>query len=183
MVFQDLVRDKQVLIVGNSTSIRGQGALIDSYEFVIRLNYAISQNKKFNIGTKCSAWVYAMSSENLALTTFTRANIKPEYCVRFASPARKQIGNFIDLSSERGKVYSHLMQELGLKKGQNPSTGVSLVYYLTLCAPKSISLIGFDSFKRPNFYANRVWAAQWHDTNAEAGYLENLAKSRIIQVL
>lgn len=185
MGVEELVKNKELLLVGNGSEVLGKGELIDSYECVVRFNFGIRQNKGFKVGSKCDLWVYAMSSEGICLDTYNRATIKPFYCVRFANPCKTKIGdNFIDMSKERLDVFYKLSKLFELASDENPSTGVSLLYYIVnYCSPKSITLIGFDSFKTPNFYANRVWANLWHDSSKEEAYIKKLEEEGKIRVL
>lgn len=185
MDFEELIRDKEVLVVGNSEDIRGKGDIIDSYEFVIRFNYSIAQPGRYKIGSKCSAWVCGMAKEDAAIMTYKKASIRPEYSIRFCRPCTKPLGNnFIDLSEERWETFLYLKEKFELVGNQNPSTGVSWLYYMVnKCQAKSITLIGFDSFKTPNFYARKVWANMWHDSSKEDSYIKELESKGQVNII
>lgn len=183
MEFKDLIDGKNVLLVGNGSGIKDRGETIDSYEFVVRFNNGIIHSGKYDIGKKCDAWVYSMRSEGQCKSTLAKANILPKYCVRFfAFPPKEPLGNHVYLP--RLEIYNILREEWGLSGKENPSTGISLLYYIIEnCSPKSITLIGFDSFKTPNFYANRIWADTWHDSNQESAYINELISANKIKVI
>lgn len=181
MDLKTLVSQKDVLVVGNGSDIKNKGHIIDSYEFVVLFNYGI----KYNIGKKCSLWIYAMVSETAAAQVYKNAKVSPEICGRFASPCTIEIGkNFMDLRPERGRAYSSLMKKLNLNQEQNPSTGISFIYTLTEeCDPKSITLMGFDSFKTPNFYSSSIHAGLWHDSKKEAEYIKELVSKEKVKII
>ena len=54
---------------------------------------------------------------------------------------------------------------------------------LNKAKPKSLSLIGFDSFKNPNFYASSQNAHLCHNLNAEEAYLRKLSEENHIQII
>lgn len=186
MYINNIVNNKNIVLVGNSKSTLGLGDFIDSYEFVIRFNKAISflNSNKYNIGSKFDAWVYAMVDEKYCRLLYDKARIKPRYCVRYSNKDvyHLKFGNSSQI--DREFVLPKVSKELSLSSGQQPSTGVSMLYYLVeYCDFKSITLVGFDSFKNCNFYENRKWAGLWHDGEKEAGYIDKLEKQKIITVI
>ena len=64
--FANIVKNKNVLLVGNSSFIleQNKAEYIDSMEFVIRFNLApLHQHKHYaNIGRKIDAWFFTMMS-------------------------------------------------------------------------------------------------------------------------
>ena len=180
MKLSDLVKDKNVLLVGNSKSLleKNNAELIDSYEFVIRFNLSIARLHNYNIGNKCDAWIYAMCRQNVINNTYNSAQIKPRVCVRYGDPY--EIGEVnINLDVKKDDV----RKEIGIAQRptrnqqlMHPSTGIVTTWYmLTKAEPKSLSLIGFDSFKNPNFYSNYQNAHLCHNLGAEEAYLKRIS--------
>lgn len=168
----DLVKGKNVLLVGNSKSLlkNNNAALIDSYEFVIRFNLSIGKLHKYNIGKKCDAWVFAMCREQIIKNSYDSALIKPRVCVRYGAPF-----NIGDVNIKLDVKKDDVRKEIGIGVDMHPSTGVVVTWYmLNNAEPKSLSLIGFDSFKNPNFYASNTNAAVCHNLDAETEYLKRV---------
>ena len=168
----DLVEGKNVLLVGNSKSLlkKDYSQLIDSYEFVIRFNLSIGKLNNYNIGTKCDAWIFAMCRENIINSTYSAAQIKPRVCVRYGDPFN--IGEVnINLDVKKDDV----RKEIGISADMYPSTGIATTWYmLNKAKPKYLSLIGFDSFKSPNFYAASTNAHLCNNLDAEAEYIKRI---------
>lgn len=169
----DLVKDKNVLLVGNSKSLlkKDNSELIDSYEFVIRFNLSIAHLHKYSIGNKCDAWIYAMCREHVCESTYNGARNKPKACIRYGNPyPLGELNSVLDVEKD------DVRREIGIDQGMHPSTGVVTTWYmLNTAKPKSISLIGFDSFKSPNFYAASTNAHLCHNLDAEAKYIKRIS--------
>ena len=177
----DLVEGKNVLLVGNSKSLlkKDYSQLIDSYGFVIRFNLSIHHLHKYSIGDKCDAWIYAMCREHVCESTYNSAKNKPKMCVRYGKPL--DIGE-INITLDVNKV--DVINSIGIGEDLHPSTGVVAIWYmLNNATPKSISLIGFDSFKECNFYAAHNSAHLCHSLSAEEKYLTDMHKEGKISFL
>lgn len=168
----NLVKDKDVLLVGNSSSLlkKDNSDLIDSFEFVVRFNLSISHLHSYSIGRKCDAWIFAMCRDNVIRRTYEGAKIKPKVCVRYGKPF--DIGEVnINLDVNKNDV----RKEIGINQDVHPSTGIVTIWYmLNKAKPKSLSLIGFDSFKSSNFYTKSNNAHLCHNLDAEAAYLRQI---------
>lgn len=178
----NLVKGKQVLLVGNSASLLQSNSanLIDSYEYVIRFNLAIGHFHSYNIGKKCSAWVFAMMRKSVVQSTYRSAQIKPETCVRYGERVELDVPYLIlDVSKNQ------IAEEIGIGPGIHPSTGLVTAWYMINRArPASLSLIGFDSFTSKNFYQNRhalETIRTVHNPLAEQEYLARQAENRALQ--
>jgi hypothetical protein len=177
----DLVKDKNVLLVGNSRKLlkKDNSDLIDSFEFVIRFNLSIAKLYDYNIGNKCDAWVFAMCRERVINNTYNSAQIKPQVCVRYGAPYKIGAVN-INLDVKKDKI----RKEIEIDSDMHPSTGIVTTWYmLNKAKPKSISLIGFDSFKNPNFYTSIQNAHLCHNLKAEEAYLRKLSEEKHIQII
>lgn len=174
----DLVKDKNVLLVGNSSSLlkKDNSNLIDSFEFVIRFNLSITHISAYSIGTKCDAWVFAMCRDEVIRKTYNGSKIKPKVCVRYGSPF--DIGE-VSINLDVNK--DDIRKELNIEEEAHPSTGIVTTWYiLNKAKTKSVSLIGFDSFKNHNFYTKHNKAHLCHNPDAEKNYLSGLAKNKKI---
>ena len=173
MKLSDLVKDKNVLLVGNSKSLLewDNAALIDSYEFVIRFNLSIGKLHNYNIGNKCDAWIFAMCNERIINQTYEDSRIKPRVCVRYGDPFNiGEVNIVLDVNKD------DVRRELRIGRDLYPTTGVATTWYmLNRAKPKSLSLIGFDSFKNPNFYASCTNADLCHNLAAETAYLKQIS--------
>ena len=174
----DIIEGKRVLLVGNSKSLleKDYSQLIDSYEFVIRFNLAIRHLGKYPIGTKCDAWIYAMCREQVCRSTYNIAKYKPKHCIRYGNELK--IGeSYLNLGADKNEV----RKAIGISEDMHPSTGIVTTYHLVNhCNCKSISLIGFDSFKNSNFYTHQNNAAVCHVPSKESNYLQELSDNRKI---
>lgn len=176
----NLVEGKNVLLVGNSSSLleSDKSSFIDSFEFVIRFNLSIAYMHKHKIGKRCDAWIYAMVRENLCKSTFNQAVIKPKHCVRYGKSF--SLG---DSYMGLDVIKSDVRKEVGIPDDMHPSTGIATLNYLLNKAKcKSISLIGYDSFKKHNFYTKANNAHKCHHLNMESRYLEKLAGEEKITI-
>jgi hypothetical protein len=179
----NLVKDKNVLLVGNSSSLlkKDNSGLIDSFEFVIRFNLSISHMSTHSIGTKCDAWVFAMCKNSIILRTYQNAKIKPKVCVRYGNPF--DIGDVnINLDVDKDDV----RKELNIENNMHPSTGITTTWYmLNKSKPKSLTLIGFDSFSTKNFYegSHRLSSIKTrHQPDVEKEYLIKLSEEKKIKL-
>jgi hypothetical protein len=177
----NLVKDKDVLLVGNSSSLlkKDNSDLIDSFEFVVRFNLSISHLHSYSIGRKCDAWIFAMCRDNVIRRTYEGAKIKPKICVRYGAPFC--IGDVnINLDVNKGDV----RKELNIEEDTHPSTGIATTWYMVnKTKAKSVSLIGFDSFMNHNFYTKTNRAHLCHSLEAEKKYLSELAENKRINLI
>ncbi len=196
--FAQLVKDKQVLLVGNGDSLDkiDNSKLIDSYEFVVRFNLAIGL-KHPHSGIKADAWFYTMVSEEKCRRFYNSAIIKPKHCIRHQSSPldigeknyfinteiyRKRFNKILNLSGSDEKIEERV---------RHASSGLCCVHYLIeYCEPKSISLIGFDSFMTKNFYeTNQSFDGRIrhiksrHSPDIEKEYLIKLSEEKSIQII
>lgn len=177
----DLVKDKNVLLVGNSSTLlkKDNSDLIDSFEFVIRFNLSIAHMSAYSIGTKCDAWLFAMCGENVIQRTYEGAKIKPRVCVRYGAPFN--IGE-VNINLDVNK--NDIKKELNIGEGMHPTTGIVTTWYmLNKTAAKSVSLIGFDSFQNHNFYTKVNRANLCHNLDAEKKYLSELVEDKKINLI
>ena len=176
----DAVKGKDVLLVGNSKSIigAGLGSKIESSEFIIRFNLAIAHLNSCT-GIKTDAWVFAMKREEVCQRIYNNAFIKPALCVRHDRHPRPELDfNFISLDVSISDIQKELQTTL------DPSVGVCTLWYILNCSkPKKVSIVGFDSFSNPNFYAKKSISRAQHPALEEANYISDLQSSQKISLL
>lgn len=184
--FANLVKNKNVLLVGNGSSVlkHDYSKDIDSYEFVIRFNYAIKNlNQYKTIGTKTDGWFYSIKCPKRCNEVYNNAKVK--HCIRHDhepldigekqyhiphEPYRRKFNESLDIKGKR----------------QTASTGLCAIHYLVeYCEPESISIIGYDSFKTSNFYCDPSYniAYRWHFGHIEEQYINKLLNENKILTL
>jgi hypothetical protein len=176
----DAIRGKEVLLVGNSKSIigAGLGSKIESSEFIIRFNLAIGHLNSCT-GMKTDAWVFAMKREEVCQRIYNDAIIKPHMSVRHERHPRPELDfNFISLDVSISDIQKKLQTTL------DPSVGVCTLWYVLNCSkPKKVSIVAFDSFSNPNFYAKKNISRAQHPALEEANYISDLQSSKKISLL
>ena len=183
----EVTKNKQIILVGNSNQLNKlkKGQFIDSHEIVIRFNLAIRYLKSETTGIKTDIWSFAMVKEGICKNTYNCATYKPKITLRYGS----KVFNFPESQNEIFENQPQYKQEcielLELSGRKIPSSGFVILYYLTkYCFPKSITLIGFDSFENSNFYTdlNANEKFKWHDSKKESQYIKDLQISSKIPV-
>lgn len=177
----DLVEDKNVLLVGNSSSLlkKDNADLIDSFDFVIRFNLSIAHMGAVTIGTKCDAWVFAMCRDSVIRQTYNRSKIKPKVCVSYGKA--HDIGK-VNINLDVNK--NDIRKDLNIEDDMHPSTGIATTWYmLNKAAVRTLSLIGFDSFQNHNFYTKTNNAHLCHSLGAERNYLLELDENKVINLI
>lgn len=190
MSLENEFNSKSVILVGNSSSVlkQSKGDFIDSHDCVVRFNLAAEQLHRYDqkhVGRKFDVWVYAMKNYSRCLRTFRNCQIKPKQYVRYGNPNDFPNGELREKSIALSIEFKRETQ-FKLNTDKHPSTGIVLLYYiLNYTNPKSINLIGFDSFSNGNFYdiERKIKGERWHDVNAEKLYLQSLVKNNSINVI
>jgi len=176
----DAIKGKEVLLVGNSSSIigAGLGSKIELSEFVIRFNLSIAHLNSCT-GMKTDAWVFAMKREEVCQRIYNNAIIKPDLCVRHDRHPRPELDfNFLPLDVAISDVQNDLRTTL------DPSVGVCTLWYVLNCSePKKVSIVGFDSFSNRNFYRKKNTLRSQHPVTEEDNYISKLKSSQKIGFL
>jgi hypothetical protein len=176
----DAIKGKEVLLVGNSSSIigAGLGSKIELSEFVIRFNLSIAHLNSCT-GMKTDAWVFAMKREEVCQRIYNNAIIKPDLCVRHDRHPRPELDfNFLPLDVAISDVQNDLQTTL------DPSVGVCTLWYVLNCSePKKVSIVGFDSFSNRNFYRKKNTSRSQHPVTEEDNYISKLKSSQKIDLL
>jgi len=165
-----LVRDKDVAVVGNACSILNEPHNIDRHGVVIRINkgYPFGKEKYLGWRTDILASSYSMS-ENTIRREYGTPLLFWVFDKWYPSPFWK----YFAYQYPPGE-YKRLMRELG---GVKPSSGCSVVNFLTkMTAAKEIHLYGFDFLETPTWWAKDLVTALHnpHSGEAEEQYIRGL---------
>jgi hypothetical protein len=184
---KEYVKDKQIILVGNSNTLKvlKKGEFIDSYEIIIRFNLAMRYLNPEITGIKTDIWSYAMVKKHICIDTYQKARYKPNVCLRYGPEkiALSQKNDECFIPHPYKQECKELLELEGTRK--IPSSGFVLLYFISnYCSPKSITIIGFDSFQNPNFYTdfNSNAKFKWHDSEKESQYINSLQFSSRIPV-
>jgi hypothetical protein len=186
ITLESLVRDKDVLLVGNSGVLNDlkMGKVIDSYECVIRFNHAIAHLNPETTGIKTDIWMFAMKSPNVCRDVYRKSKYKPTVCVRYGinKPVNGLSYIVFDMKEQKQKI----RDLLEIHKNRHPSTGiVTMGYLIDQCSPSGLTCVGFDSFSLPNFYLsfNSNALYKWHDSDKEAQFIsDQITRGKIHQL-
>ena len=188
MQLKTLFKDKDILLVGNSKTLikKNYSEQIDSYEFVVRFNLALKHYKRFDtIGTKFDAWICGIHDRKLNLIEDMWEESIRVYHEKGIYKPPENVIRYGENSLNIGKN-NFCLKQSKLEKEINfsiPSTGIATIYYiLNYCKPKSLSIIGFDSFKKTNFYTSRQTNLK-HSTEYEQNYIAEMTKEGYIDNL
>jgi len=177
----DFVRDKRVILVGNSAAVLFKEFLIDSYDVVCRIDDAFPfMSWDFVSGPECTTKAYDNVNVPKALGTrtdilfLTPTGVDPGYMQRVIKPkfvirTRKSLTQgilpyHVENSIEWTEDYWHKWGDtLSTDWGDfHPTSGcVSFQFLLSTCQPKSITLYGFDFWRSANF-----WGLKCRNTHA-----------------
>ena len=182
--FIELVKNKNVLLVGNGSSVlkHDYSKDIDSYEFVIRFNYGIREHRKYpNSGKKADAWFYTIWNPKKCIGVWKSLKHKPKHCIRHA-------GEPVNIGEHQYHIPTEFRNKLNASlnypKGKLASTGLCAIHYLVeYCDTKSITLIGFDSFNTSNYYSHANTGRIRHLADVERAYINKLFKENKIKFL
>ena len=170
-------KDKSIAIVGNSKHLLScsHGENIDSHDVVCRINRSFKiippRTNKYirHYGTKTNFLFVNLirtsgHSHNVRemgpykIIQTTACEVPPKYS--------KIVSAVVD-----GSTIKELSDQLSMK----PSTGLRVLYIISKCDPKMVSVFGFDwKQKAPSFYGHHDdWSASQHDFKEEQEYCNN----------
>ena len=178
--FQEFVRDKTVVVVGNSESLftRRLGAFVDEHEVVVRLNLG-KIRKPLHQGTRTD--VVFTSAEKL-----TTENVVEWFAPKWLVWATNKRHLMPDYSDFDGHVTMHPLEVWSALYEKvapgRPSTGLITANFLACyCDCARVSLVGFDFFASGTFYHRNRFGmkrkrkgALPHDPDKEKALIEGL---------
>lgn len=166
---QNFVKDKNVLLVGNSVAAldRVQGELIDSYDIVVRFGKGMPHGKEKSIGAKTDIWVTGGFRSGMR-------NLLPDEVKVLFSASTANNSAVPEIGYEHTLMYTpeeiqNINTVLGQTNNKRLSTGALAAYYFKheVKTYRSLTFINFDMFSiSTKFIAkqhNKVeWASSWH---------------------
>lgn len=186
----DLVRGKQVAIIGNSQKLQGKGEEIDTFDVVVRLNRAwdLPETMKQDVGSKTDIICLSADREKLSTILSKHKNVV------WMTPKKRS-----DLeTSLLPRLYFYPIdswQSLQQQLGARPSTGCMVFDLFSKLLDKGhLTMYGFDFFQSPNWYdapAKTNWFSRLfkrnrksnpHDWSAEKTYILSEAKKQHITI-
>ncbi len=172
---KSFVHGRSLLLVGNSERIMRQdnSKVIDSYEIVVRMNYAVPQKR---IGYKTDIWL--CSYNNPAFQVVQLAKFNPKYIIRLNE--NQHIAPDIKDRLYIWPLSDHDQFQTSL--GALPSTGVMAIhFFLNFCEPALLTIIGFDCFEEKTFYNPKKIAHEYHSLDKEKEYITRMESDQKIK--
>ena len=158
-------KDKNIVLFGNAESVLNKKRKIDSkFDIICRINAGFPQDKEQYIGSRTEIVFLSLplSEENVW-------RFKSKYVI-VCSPT-VFITNYVH-SRYSLTHWTNLYSKLRAR----PSTGImAFDYILQIGGFKTLTLIGFDFWKTPNWYTNTIHLGQ-HNPKAEKEYIEQKIK-------
>lgn len=186
---QNYCKDKSVIIVGNSGSLKesGKGSVIDSYDIVLRMNHGVPGKWTKDVGARTDIWFFSYHYRNKQLAEYNL--LIPKFAISNAGETRTH-------DELRGKVYTfppkqrleikQSLLKVGLPQGKHPTTGFLCINWFLnyVKTQKKLDIVGFDFFETHlNFFEpdglNKKTAVA-HRPNLEKPIIENLINKKII---
>ncbi len=158
-------KNKKIALFGNAKSVFDKKRKIDEeFDIICRINAGIPIGKEEHIGSRTD-----MLFLSLALCKWEIEEFKTQQVI-WCSPKREMMTDYIDKISL--KFMDEEWDKLYEKLGQNrPSTGIMALEWLLDTRFKSLTLIGFDFWKTPNWYTDTRHLGE-HNPEAEQLYIE-----------
>jgi hypothetical protein len=144
-------KKRTVAVVGNAMSLfdTESGNDIDTHDVVVRINLGTRAMGLISHGSRLD--VLSCSRYDFILRHGVIDEIKPWRILHTSDRNREDPPPpgvcYLDLDSR-----IQLKQKLDLDKKQKPSAGISTLWYISQCAPRSVDVYGFDWKKTPTFY-------------------------------
>lgn len=165
MNFSELLKDKNVAIIGNAESVLSRKKEIDNkHDVIVRMNRGFPKGKEEYIGSRTDilATSLPLSEQDI------KENYNPKFIV-WCTPKKELMTTYLRMNSiyypivNWNVLYSTLCAR--------PSTGCMIFDFIYNYRNfKSLHLYGFDFWATNNWYTNRIHLAQ-HDPNQEKKYI------------
>ena len=166
--------NKRILVVGNAQTLirKDNSKFIDSFDVVIRINHAVPSNL---IGKKTDIWICNYNTVDRQYPEYKR--FLPKFVMKMNE------NTYID-PKLKSNLYVWPVGEFkkfrSLLSLNKPSTGLSILFWLTTKVNANISIIGFDSFKTKTFYYHKDIHQKYHNGNKERDWINKLINSKQI---
>ena len=163
---------KSIVLVGNSSSTRKIGSLINSYDVVIRFNNFLIKGFEDSVGDKISfrctsGWRDVVNrNSHTEISPFTISNSESS---NFINYNKNNINPLIHSTIDIHKIFPEILR---------PSTGFSLAALFShLCIP--VSIYNFDGFKSTHYWNSELNVITCHST-LEYQLLKNMPYINVI---
>lgn len=158
-------RDKNIVLFGNAKSVFNKRREIDSrFDIICRINAGFPKGKEEYIGNRTNILFLSLPLSESEVKEFKTQDVivcSPQIFITDYQHSRYDLDNWATLCSELGA---------------RPSTGImAFDYILQKREFKSLTLIGFDFWKTPNWYTNNIHLGQ-HNPKAEKEYITQKIK-------
>ena len=183
----------KIIIVGNSPDLldKKNGKLIDSFDYVLRMNEFVTEGFEDYVGIKCNIYAVAWATPN-------KKNFKLfDNVIYYTGP--DNLKNYkpehnVDVLSLNDYDYIH--QDFKFKNNETQaSMGASMIWYFINYFPKfKITITGFDFFglkynhrQSGHYYSEIRYPYErfliHHDPQKEMNYVNKMIKQNKISVL
>lgn len=162
---QHWFRDKSVALIGNAQSLfdRQHGHDIDAHDVVCRLNRGIIIQDAKSQGQRTDVWAIGLPkfvTDILDTATYG-------FLMHVSFKGRQQPDPRVDYYLPLDFI-SQLVSDLDHPK---PSTGLAMIAAISHCAPRCLSLYGFDWKQTPTWYF-KEGRYQPHDWQREKTFVQ-----------
>ncbi len=183
---REYIKDKNMIMIGNSESLLNmyQGKLIDKFDLIIRFNEGFMLPEIVeHTGVKTHIWVCGLYQERRIKRGFDYFK-DCDYILRLNAKHFQYTPTYIKpktFAYRSHMEFNKLEQEIQSRSG-TPSTGISSIDFFVNYAKtyKTITLIGFDFFKQPTYYAAENYKSPHNDITEKAFVMKHKLTARII---
>ena len=173
---QEFLKDKEICVLGNATSILNNKKDIDSHEVVCRMNRGVPQGREEFIGSRTDI-------------VFMSTRFRPEWEQQFNA-------KYIIWCTECQNLASDWIKENAVKNPPEdwralktiygdklPSTGcIAINFLIKHIEFKKLIIYGFAFMKGGTWY-NKMVDQPWHDSNKEEQVIMNLIKNKNVEMI
>ena len=168
-------KNKDVAIVGSAASLFNNklGKQIDKHEIVVRINRGILVKDESSQGKRTDIW--AIGQPKTVEDLFDSVKYKHNFHLSHKGRFYVHSGKKTKESHPKIEYYlpMNILNKLRKKlKHNKPSSGLMAAHYICECAPKTLTLYGFDWKKTPTWYYEET-SYQPHDWKLEKQYIED----------
>lgn len=172
----------KIAIVGNADIHTKHGEFIDSHDMVIRFNHCRTKGYEDIVGTKTTALGVALGTDagSNHLERIDKDILRQCNIVIFGKPKRNTMyEERIKTIAQKSMLFDYITNEcynhLVDLVGQNPSTGISVIYNIIKTVHNNeINIFNFDNFKTVHYFetAKREKKVLYHPIDKEKEVME-----------
>ena len=155
---------KNIVLFGNAKSVFNKEREIDTkYDTICRINAGFPKGKEKFIGSKTDILFLSLALSEKEIKSL---DVKQ---IIWCTPAIRGC-DWVMKNSLKYEIKN--WEKLYLELNSRPSTGLMAFDYILKTGFKTLTLIGFDFWKTPNWYTNTIHIAQ-HNPLAEKTYIKH----------